>query len=81
MLAVVTAGLVLLVFRRPSSLVFPTFWAEDGAVFYQEQVAPGSDLLSVYNGYLHLAMRVIAAALSWLPPPLRRRPTTWPPAW
>jgi hypothetical protein len=59
----VTFGLCLLLLfaRRPSTLTRPQFWAEDGTVFFRDQLMLGFGALSQpYAGYLHLISRLIA---------------------
>jgi len=59
-LVLVIAVLVLFV-RKTDSFVNPQFWAEDGAVFFQDQVNEGaSAIIQPYAGYLHLVPRLIA---------------------
>ncbi len=63
----------LLFLRRPTALARPQFWAEDGAVFFHDQLLFGASAIwRPYNGYLHLFSRTIAAvasffAISWAP--------------
>ena len=63
----------LLFLRRPTALARAQFWAEDGAVFFHDQLLFGASAIwRPYNGYLHLFSRIIAAAssffaISWAP--------------
>jgi hypothetical protein len=59
----------LLFLRQPYALIRPTFYAEDGNIFFKQQYEMGfaPALATPYNGYLHLAPRIIAAVCSWLP--------------
>jgi hypothetical protein len=60
---------VVLWLRRPDSLLNAQFWAEDGGVFFREQVLLGfgKALVRPYSGYLHAIPRIIAAAICMLP--------------
>jgi hypothetical protein len=64
---------IVLFLRRPTALTHPQFWAEDGAVFFHDQLLFGSSaIIRPYNGYLHLLSRGIAAvaalfAVAWAP--------------
>lgn len=52
---------LLLLLKTPDSLTNPQFWAEDGAVFFQQQFGHGlPQLFNVYNGYLHIIPRAVA---------------------
>ncbi len=55
--------------RRPTTLTKPQFWAEDGALFYQQAHTTGflPSLTSAYGGYLHTLPR-LAAGISLLLP-------------
>jgi hypothetical protein len=68
-LAVAAVVMGVLVLRRPDALFYPQFWAEDGSVFFKEQMESGF-LVAVgihYAGYLHLVPRVIAGLASVFP--------------
>jgi hypothetical protein len=53
---------LILFLRRPSTLTHPQFWAEDGTVFFRDQITHGlGALLQPYAGYLHLISRLVAA--------------------
>ena len=57
-LAIATA---ILFVRKTDAFVYPQFWAEDGSVFFQDQVNQGwVALIKPYAGYLHLVPRLIA---------------------
>jgi hypothetical protein len=50
----------------PDQFRYPQFWAEDGAIFFQQNYLDGLPaILTPYYGYLHLAPRLIA----WLETP------------
>jgi hypothetical protein len=55
--------------RSPDVILKPQFWAEDGAVFYQQAHEFGflHTALVPYNGYLHLFPRLIAGLSLFLP--------------
>lgn len=59
----------LLLARRPDFVQRPQFWAEDGAVFYRDQLTLGLGraLFEPHAGYPHVVPRLLAAALSPLP--------------
>ena len=63
---VVTA---LLFCRQPHALIHPSFYAEDGAIFFKQQYENGfaEALATRYAGYPHLAPRIIAGVCSCLP--------------
>jgi hypothetical protein len=60
---------VLMFLRRPDSLLNAQFWAEDGAVFFHDQLRYGflQALSTSYAGYFQPLQRTIAALSSWLP--------------
>jgi hypothetical protein len=59
----------LLVLKSPDALTLPQFWAEDGAVFFEQQLYRSwPPLLTPYAGYLHTAPRLVAWASSGLDP-------------
>ncbi len=55
--------------RSPDVLLKPQFWAEDGAVFYQQAHEFGflHSVLIPYSGYLHLFPRLVAGLSLLLP--------------
>ena len=55
--------------RSPGVLLKPQFWAEDGAVFYQQAHEVGflHSVLIPYSGYVHLFPRLIAGLSLLLP--------------
>ena len=62
--------LALIVFvRRPDSILRPQFWAEDGTIFFYEQVTLGfwSALCKLYGGFPFLAHRLVAALAGVVP--------------
>ena len=66
-LGLIIAGAVLLLLRRGEALRTPFLWAEDGAVFVQQGLEPGSDLLTPYNGQLWLLQRLLVLGGRVLP--------------
>jgi hypothetical protein len=59
----------LLVLKSPDALTLPQFWAEDGAIFFQQQLDSSWPLLlTPYAGYLHTAPRLVAWVASGLDP-------------
>jgi hypothetical protein len=62
--------LALVVFaRRPDSILRPQFWAEDGTVFFYEQLTLGfwAALCRPYGGFPFLVQRLVAAFAAFLP--------------
>lgn len=56
-------GLILL-YRFPERLLSPQLWAEDGAIFLQQQRDLGiTSLWMPYAGYLHVVLRLLALAI------------------
>lgn len=72
-------ALIFFVFwmRRPESLLHASFWAEDGSLFFRDQLTIGfwRALVEPYNGYLHTVNRLMALVLS--PLPFRWTPTAY----
>lgn len=67
-LVMLPAALAVIYLRSPDAFHFPNFWAEDGNIFFAEwQMLGLSSLLHPYNGYLHLAPRVVAALAGAFP--------------
>jgi hypothetical protein len=59
----------LLVLKSPDALTLPQFWAEDGAIFFEQQLYRSwPPLLTPYAGYLHTAPRLVAWISSGLDP-------------
>jgi hypothetical protein len=60
---------LLLFLRRPDSLTKPQFFAEDGLVFFHDQVLFGAwdALFTPYAGYLHVVPRLVAFIASFFP--------------
>jgi hypothetical protein len=58
----------ILVGRRPEAVFKAQFWAEDGAVFFAEQLRMGfwHAVINPYSGYLHVAPRILAGLFSGL---------------
>lgn len=64
------AALALIIFvRRPDSILRPQFWAEDGNIFFYEQVTLGfwSALFKLYCGFPFLGHRLVAALAAVVP--------------
>lgn len=58
----------LLAMRRPDALLHPQFWAEDGTVFFYEQVVHGAAAVFLpHAGYLHSVARLVATLASAFP--------------
>ena len=54
--------------RRPSSIQLPTFWAEDGTVFFKDAIERGGRaLVEPYAGQLLFLQRTVAWAATVLP--------------
>lgn len=66
-LGLILAGAVLLLLRRSEALSTPFLWAEDGAVFVQQALEPGTDVLTPYNGQLWLLQRLLVLGGTVLP--------------
>jgi hypothetical protein len=60
--------LAFLVARRPDAVFRAQFWAEDGAIFFADQLRAGfwHAVLTPYSGYLHVIPRILAAVFSGL---------------
>src|SRR5580704_1856824 len=60
---------VLLYLRRPDALWNAQFWAEDGEIFYRDQLVNGfwQAVRTPYAGYLDFVPRAVAALASLLP--------------
>jgi hypothetical protein len=60
---------VLLILRRPDAFLNPQLWAEDGVIFFKEQLVYGfwQSVLTPHADYLHLVPRLTAALGSLLP--------------
>jgi len=58
----------ILLGRRPDAVFRAQFWAEDGAVFFVDQLREGfwHAVATPYSGYLHVVPRILAAAFSGL---------------
>ncbi len=67
-LAAVSALFLLLFLKRPDALLNPQLYAEDGAVWFHDQMLLGAKAVFIpYAGYLHLAPRLTALLGSVLP--------------
>lgn len=63
---------LVLLLRRPDSLINPQFWAEDANMFFKDQFLVGfthSAGLTSLLGYVYLTPRMVAAFASWFPIP------------
>jgi len=60
---------LLLWMRRPDCLLNAQFWAEDGGLFFRDQMLYGfaKALVRPYAGYIHVIPRLIAGVAAWLP--------------
>lgn len=60
---------LIIVGRRPDVLTNPQFWAEDGSIYFQENLTIGflPAFLKLYRGYPNLAQRLVALAGGWVP--------------
>jgi len=56
---VLLVGAAILLVRRWEAIQQPFLWAEDGAVFVQDALAPGTDLFTEYNGQVWLVQRAL----------------------
>jgi len=56
----------ILLARRPEAIFNAQFWAEDGAIFFADQMRVGfwHAVVVPYSGYLHVVPRILAALLS-----------------
>lgn len=65
--------LIILFYREPDGFLNPQFWAEDGVIFFTQNLTFGlSAFWEPYAGYLHLTPRIIAYLcgffpISWIP--------------
>jgi len=61
MFVVMALAVAVLLVRKTDAFLHPQFWAEDGHVFFQDQVNLGiAAMVEPYSGYLHLAPRLTA---------------------
>jgi hypothetical protein len=65
--AVFVLAAVLLVVRRPSGVLTPVFWGEDGKVFFAQQYIDGFAPQEPYNGALYVGQRLAAWFLAAFP--------------
>jgi hypothetical protein len=62
------AGMLLIALRTPEYWQHPCFYAEDGVIFFRDQMIDGwSNLFHPYNGYINLVPRLTAAMAAVLP--------------
>lgn len=67
-LAVAVLILILMVLRKPDTLLNPQFWAEDGLVYFSQALATGpASVFMPYNACLWILPRLIALAVTLLP--------------
>ncbi len=67
-LALAFGILVLMVLRKPDSVLNPQFWAEDGLVYYSQALADGpSSLFHAYRGAVWVLPRILAITATLLP--------------
>jgi len=68
-LGVATLLAAIIVARRLDAVTNPQFWAEDGYIYFFENLTLGfgHSFLKLYNGYPNLAQRLIAMAGGWVP--------------
>jgi len=69
LIALVAGIFVLLILRRPDAVTNPQFFADDGEVFFRDQLVLGfgGSALRPYGGYLQIGARAIAALASVAP--------------
>jgi len=67
-LAMLLSAAYIYVLRQPSVLMTPTFWAEDGTVFFKGALENGlGAIFQPYNGQLFLFQRLVAMLAALLP--------------
>jgi hypothetical protein len=68
-LGVATILVAIIIARRPDAVTNPQFWAEDGYVYFFENLTLGfvHALSKFYNGYPNLTQRMIALVGGWVP--------------
>ena len=68
-LGVASVAFLLLVGRRIDGLTNPQFWAEDGTVFFQQNLEVGCwrALHTLFRGFPYLGQRLVACAVTPLP--------------
>jgi hypothetical protein len=67
-LAVLAAAALILIYRKPGVFRHPQFWAEDGTIFFRENIELGNRaFLHPYAGYLLLVPRAVAWLAGRLP--------------
>lgn len=60
--------ILLLFLKKPHSFIYPQFWAEDGTIFFSQNLKFGiHSFIIPYAGYLHFAPRFIAFFASYFP--------------
>jgi hypothetical protein len=67
-ITVLLAVVVILFYRKPDAFLNPQFWAEDGCVFFKENLELGwRAIFHTYAGYLHFVPRVVAWLAGYFP--------------
>jgi len=67
-LSVLFLCFLILLYREPDGFFNPQFWAEDGAIFFQQNLILGLPaLLEPYAGYLHVIPRLISYFSGFFP--------------
>lgn len=72
----VALALLILAARKPDAFANPQFWAEDGSIFFSQQVQLGARAhLQPYAGYFNEVPRIVASLAALLPH--RRAPAVY----
>jgi len=60
---------VIFIFRKPDCVLNPQFWAEDGKVYFRDEIVYGffPSLLAPYRGYFQPISRIVAAIFAVFP--------------
>src|SRR5262249_36924164 len=68
-LGVATILAAIIIARRPDAVTNPQFWAEEGYIYFVENLTLGFGhaVGKLYNGYPNLAQRLIAMVGGWVP--------------
>jgi hypothetical protein len=68
-LALFAVAVLLLFLKSPDAILHPQFWAEDGFIFFAQQLTvPWPLVFTPYSGYLHAIPRIVAWGASWFSP-------------
>jgi len=63
------AAFLILIIRKTDAVTNPQFWAEDGVIFFLQNIQLGwRAFVTPYAGYLHFFPRLVAATASMLSP-------------